>query len=259
MTAHPARALEGRVAIVTGGGSGIGEAISHHLASAGANVVVADISGEAAERVAGEMREAGLDADAMTMDIANRDRVITCVDKVSRSRRRIDVLVNNAGIVRDAQLQKMDQQTWSMVMDTNLRGTCIMTEAVLPVMVAQGAGKVINIASRSALGNFGQTNYAGSKAGVIGLTRSLAYRLGPSGINVNAIGPGYIETSIMQGVSPELRERAVMAAPLRRAGTPDDVAGAALFLASDEAAFVTGQCLFVCGGRSLGAALEIWS
>lgn len=259
MTAQLARALEGRVGIVTGGGSGIGEAISHRLAAAGAKVVVADISGEAAERVAGDIRKDGWDARAMTMDIADRNKVTECVDEVSQSLGRIDVLVNNAGIVRDAQLQKMDETTWSAVMDTNLRGTCIVTETVVPLMVAQGTGKVVNIASRSALGNFGQTNYAGSKAGIIGLTRSLAYRLGPSGINVNAIGPGYIETPIMQGVSPELRERAVMAAPLRRAGTPDDVAGAALFLASDEAAFVTGQCLFVCGGRSLGAALEIWS
>ena len=250
--------LRGKTAVVTGAGSGIGESIAKRAAAAGAHVVVVDVVGEAARRVAREIRDSGEEALALVGDVANPDAVHRVRTEVISAFGRVDILVNNAGIVQDVQLHKMEGWQWDTVIAVNLTGTYLMTRAFAKGMVDQGSGRIVNIASRSLLGNFGQTNYAASKAGIVGLTKSLAIELGPAGINVNAIAPGYIETPIMEKVPDEVRDRAVRAAPLRVAGRPEDVANAAVFLASDLASYITGQCLFVCGGRSLLAALEMW-
>lgn len=251
--------LKDKVVLVTGGGSGIGESIAVRSAEEGAAVVVVDVSADAAMGVAAALEDRGHRATWVVADVASGSAAAEAVARAESSFGRLDVLVNNAGIVRDAQLVNMEEDQWDAVLAVNLSGAYFMCRAAATGMVQRGGGRIVNIASRSLLGNFGQTNYSASKAGIVGLTKSLALELGPSGISVNAIAPGYIETPIMRNVPAEVRKRAVRAAPLRRVGTPDDVASAVTFLASDDASYITGQCLFVCGGRSLASALEMWA
>lgn len=251
--------LKDKVVLVTGGGSGIGESIAVRSAEEGAAVVVVDVSADAAKGVAAALEDRGHRATWVVADVASSSAAAEAVAQAESSFGRLDVLVNNAGIVRDAQLVNMEEDQWDAVLAVNLSGAYFMCRAAATGMVQRGGGRIVNIASRSLLGNFGQTNYSASKAGIVGLTKSLALELGPSGISVNAIAPGYIETPIMRNVPAEVRKRAVRAAPLRRVGTPDDVASAVTFFASDDASYITGQCLFVCGGRSLASALEMWA
>lgn len=250
--------LAERVAIVTGAGSGIGEAIAHELAQRGAHVIVADLRRAAAEAVAQEIEANGARASAMSVNVGERQEVTAMVDEVVSRHERVDILVNNAGTLRDRQIKNLERQEWQRVLAVNLGGAWNCALAVLPRMELQRYGKIVSIASRAALGNFGQTNYASSKAGIIGMTRSLALEKGPYNININAVAPGYVETPMTAGASPELHERALKATPLKRLGEPADIARPVAFLCSDEASYVTGQCLFVCGGRSLKAARENW-
>jgi NAD(P)-dependent dehydrogenase (short-subunit alcohol dehydrogenase family) len=251
--------LGGAVMLVTGSGSGIGEAVARRAAAAGARVVVADIAAGAAGRVAADIAAGGGQAADVAADVSQPAEAERAIGRALEAFGRIDVVVNNAGIVRDAQLVKMDERQWDQVIGVNLTGTYLVSHAAAPHMLRQGRGRIVNIASRSLLGNFGQANYAASKAAVVGLTKSLALELGPGGVNCNAIAPGYIETPIMRDLPAELRMRAKESAPLRRVGSPDDVASAVLFLSSEHSSYITGQCLFVCGGRSLNAALENWA
>jgi 3-oxoacyl-[acyl-carrier protein] reductase len=241
--------LQDRVALVTGGGQGIGRAIALCFVREGAKIAVIDVMDDCARAVAAEIKSAGGDAVAVVCDVTKRDQVETAVTKAVEAFGKIDILCNNAGITRDARLVKMTEDQFDAVIDVNLKGVFNMTQAVAPHMVAQSYGRIITTSSIVGLyGNFGQTNYVASKAGVIGMTRVWARELGPKGITANAVAPGFIVTDMIKTVPQEVLERFTNATPVRRLGEPEDIANAYLFLASDEASFVNGAVLSVDGG-----------
>lgn len=240
--------LQGKVAIITGAARGIGRETALLFAAEGAKVVICDLLDEG-EEVAEEIRSRGGEAIFYRLDVTDREAVKRMVDAVVERYGRIDILVNNAGITRDAQFLKMTEEDWDKVIAVNLKGVFNVTQAVAPVMVAQGKGKVVNAASVVALyGNFGQTNYVASKAGVIGMTKVWARELGRKGINVNAVAPGFIQTEMTAKVPEKVLQMVRERTPLGRLGTPRDVAYAYLFLASDESDYVNGAVLSVDGG-----------
>ena len=241
---------KGRVVLVTGGARGIGRATAGAFAEKGALVVVADRDFAGAEKAAAEL---GLGAFALELDVASESSVKTAVAAVLERVGRIDVLVNNAGITRDSTLLKTAEAAWDAVIDVNLKGTFLMGREVAGQMVKQGAGVILNASSIVGLyGNFGQSNYVASKAGVIGLTKVWARELGRKGVRVNCIAPGFIETDMTAAMPSEVLGPMRTKTPLGRLGRPEDVARAYVFLASDDAAFVTGQVLGVDGGLVLG-------
>jgi NAD(P)-dependent dehydrogenase (short-subunit alcohol dehydrogenase family) len=244
--------LENKVALITGGGSGIGEATAVLFASEGAKIVVADLNSEHAERVANKIKESGGDALAVKVDIANKDDVDKMVEDAKAKFNKIDILVNNAGINKDAFAAKMKEEQWDAVITVNLKGTFLCCQAVQGVMAEGGGGKIINTSSIGALGNMGQANYSASKAGVIGLTKTLALEFARSKINVNCVAPGATKTPMTEGIPPEIVEKLVKKIPLRRFAEPDEIAKVHLFLASDESNYITGQIVFVDGGISVG-------
>ena len=240
--------LQGKVAIITGAARGIGRETALLFAAEGAKVVICDLLDEG-EEVAEEIRSRGGEAIFYKLDVTDREAVKRMVDAVVERYGRIDILVNNAGITRDAQFLKMTEEDWDKVIAVNLKGVFNVTQAVAPVMVAQGKGKIVNAASVVALyGNFGQTNYVASKAGVIGMTKVWARELGRKGINVNAVAPGFIQTEMTAKVPEKVLQMVRERTPLGRLGTPRDVAYAYLFLASDESDYVNGAVLSVDGG-----------
>ena len=240
--------LQGKVAIITGAARGIGRETALLFAAEGAKVVICDLLDEG-EEVAEEIRSRGGEAIFYKLDVTDRDAVKRMVDAVVERYGRIDILINNAGITRDAQFLKMTEEDWDKVIAVNLKGVFNVTQAVAPVMVAQGKGKIVNAASVVALyGNFGQTNYVASKAGVIGMTKVWARELGRKGINVNAVAPGFIQTEMTAKVPEKVLQMVRERTPLGRLGTPRDVAYAYLFLASDESDYVNGAVLSVDGG-----------
>jgi 3-oxoacyl-[acyl-carrier protein] reductase len=242
--------LSGKVAMVTGGARGIGRATALKLASEGARVAVIDRDHAGAEEAA---RAAGSGAFALAGDVADAKSAAELVLKVLERADRVDVLVNNAGITRDATLAKTSDEAWEAVLDVNLSGTFYMTRAVAPHLTARGAGVVLNAASIVGLyGNFGQSNYVASKAGVIGLTRVWARELGRKGVRVNCVAPGFIATDMTAGMPPDVLASMQARTPIGRLGRPEDVAAAYAFLASDDAAFINGQVLGVDGGLVLG-------
>ena len=244
--------LDGKTAIITGGSQGIGKATALRFAREGAQVVVADVNDEAGEAVVREIEELGGAARFVRTDVTSRDDAQTLVDAAVDAFGTVDVLVNNAGITRDATLKKMSEEDFDRVVDVNLKGVFNCTKAVLPVMTDSGGGRILNAASIvGRYGNFGQTNYVATKAGVIGMTKTWARELGRDQITVNAVAPGFIDTPMVETVPDNVIGNLEKKTPLGRLGAPEDIANAYLFLASDEAAFITGSVLAVDGGLVL--------
>ncbi len=245
-----AGSLNGKVAVVTGGGRGIGRAVALALAQAGADVAVAvsrDIA--SAEAVAEEIRAGERRALARQTDVASLEAAEALVAATVAALGRIDILVNNAGVTRDGLLMRMPEEDWKTVLDVNLGGAFNCTRAALRRMVRQRGGRIVNITSIMGLtGNAGQANYAASKAGLIGLTKSTAKEVGSRGITCNAVAPGWIETQMTAGLPDEIREQVLKQIPVGRLGQPEDVAGVVAFLCSDAASYMTGQVLVVDGG-----------
>jgi 3-oxoacyl-[acyl-carrier protein] reductase len=239
-----------RVALVTGGASGIGRATVHRLASDGVTVVIADIDDEAGETAATELRSSGSSASYLHLDVADEASWEQAVSTIARDHGRLDILVNNAGITRDGLLIRMKDDDWDWVMETNLRGAFLMTRAAAKLMVRlKNGGRIINIASAAgAMGNAGQANYSAAKAGLIGLTKSSARELAHWNILVNAVAPGLIETDMAAAIPAEAREALLAQVPLKRIGSAREVAEMVGFLAGDGAAYVTGQVFHVNGG-----------
>ena len=242
--------VDGKVAIVTGASRGIGRAVALGLAKAGAKVIV-NYAGNAAaaEEVRQAIADIGGEAVAVQADVADATAVEAMVKLAMDTYGRIDILVNNAGITRDGLLMRMKDEDWDAVIDTNLKGVFYCTKAVSRVMMKQKSGRIINMTSVVGLmGNAGQANYSAAKAGVIGFTKAMAKELASRGITVNAIAPGYISTDMTAGLPEQVKTDLADKIPLNRLGAPEDIAGAALFLASDAAAYITGQTLQVDGG-----------
>jgi 3-oxoacyl-[acyl-carrier protein] reductase len=241
--------LKDKVALVTGGGQGIGKLTAMTFAREGARVAVADINMSAAQAVAAEIEQADGQAKAVFLDVSRNESVEAALQALTNWAGGVDILINNAGITRDARMQKMTEDQFDAVINVNLRGVWLCAKACTPSMIARGGGAIINAASVVGLyGNFGQTNYVAAKAGVIGMTKTWARELGPSGIRVNAVAPGFTSTEMIATVPEKVLESVRERTPLRRLGKPEDIANAYLFLASDEAAFITGVTLSVDGG-----------
>ena len=244
--------LKDRVAIVTGAARGLGEAIALRFAEEGAQLVLCDVDVENAQRTAQKVKDLGRQAFALKVDVSKYSEVQGLVDEALRQFKRVDILVNNAGITRDAQIKNMTEEMWDLVVDVNLKGAFNGCKAVYKPMSEQKYGKIVSLSSRAYLGNFGQVNYSASKAGIVGLTRTLALEFARFNANVNAIAPSMVETDIVKTVPKEVFDRIVANIPFKRIGQPREIANVALFLASDEASYVTGQTIIVCGGRSIG-------
>lgn len=241
--------MTNRTVLVTGASRGIGRACAAALARAGARVAVAARTTDALETLAGEIRALGGEAFATPLDLSSADSIKEAASRVAKDFGRIDILVNNAGITRDGLAMRMKREDWSAVIDTNLTGAFLMAQQVLPGMVRERWGRIINIASVvGEMGNAGQANYVASKAGLIGLTKALAREVGSRTITINAVAPGFISTDMTASLSEELRGKMLGVIPLGRMGTAEEVAAAVRFLASDEAAYITGHVLDVNGG-----------
>jgi len=240
--------VKDRVAIVTGSGQGIGEGIARVLAAAGAKVVVNDLVPEKVDEVASAIGAVGHAADVSIVE-----GVESLVAAALDAHGRVDILVNNVGMARDGYLAKMSEEDWDTVLQVNLKSQFLTCRAVAPHMMEQEYGRIVNISSRAWLGGPGQANYAASKGAVISLTRTLALEMARFGITANVVAPALVDTPLFRGLDEEVQERLVKTIPAKRIGTPEDIGNAVLFLASDEASYVTGQTLYVCGGRSLGA------
>ncbi len=241
--------LANQVAVVTGAGRGIGRAIALRFASEGADVACVSRTAENSEKVAAEVRALGRKAWAYAVDVADAASVNAAVEKILADAGKVDILVNNAGVTRDGLLMRMSDADWDTVLNTNLKGAFLFTRAFSRSFIKQRSGRIINVASVIGLiGNAGQCNYAASKGGLIALTKSVARELGSRGITVNAIAPGFIETDMTAGLKEEWKVELLKKIPLNCLGQPDDIAAAAVFLASAGARYVTGQVLTVDGG-----------
>jgi 3-oxoacyl-[acyl-carrier protein] reductase len=241
--------LEGKVSIVTGASQGIGQAIALELAAAGAAVHLVDIQLEKLNEVAGRVRSAGGQASVHAADVAQAGQVEAVVQAVLAEHKRIDHLVNNAGITRDNLLMRMKEEEWDAVLEINLKGAFLFSKAVIRPMISQRSGRIVNMASVVGLmGNAGQANYAASKAGLIGFSKSLAREVASRGITVNCLAPGYIATPMTERLPEEVKRAFLEVIPMKRFGTPEEVARIVLFLLSDAAAYITGQVLGVSGG-----------
>ena len=241
--------LANQIAVVTGAGRGIGRAIALKFAAAGADVVCVSRTQENSGKVAAEIRALGRKAWAHAVDVADSAAVSTAAEKILAEAGKVDILVNNAGVTRDGLLMRMSDADWDTVLDTNLKGAFLVTKAFVRAFIKQRSGRIINISSVIGLiGNAGQCNYSASKAGLIGFTQSSARELASRGITVNAIAPGFIETDMTAELKPEMRDALLKQIPLNCFGSAEDIASAALYLASPEARYVTGQVLTVDGG-----------
>ena len=244
--------LEGKVALVTGAGRGIGKAIALRFAQEGANVAFTDLAvNEAVEETVKEIEAMGVKAKAYASNAANFDETHEVVKQIVEDFGRIDVLVNNAGITKDGLMMRMSEAQWDAVINVNLKSAFNFIHAVTPVMAKQCGGSIINMSSVVGVsGNAGQCNYSASKAGMIGLAKSIAKEMGPRGIRANCIAPGFIITDMTNQLSQEIKDQWAQQIPMRRGGTPEDVANVALFLASDLSSYVSGQTIHCCGAMN---------
>jgi 3-oxoacyl-[acyl-carrier protein] reductase len=241
--------MPNRVAFITGASRGIGRAIALTLSRAGHDVVIASFEVEKNQEVAAEVQALGGKALPVDLNLTSQDSIKQGIAQASKEFGKIDILVNNAGITRDTLSMRMKPQDWDMVLQINLSGSFFAAQQVIPQMMRERWGRIINIASVvGQRGNAGQANYVASKAGIIGLTKALALELGGRNITVNAVAPGYIETDMTANLPQEVKDRFLAEIPLKRAGAPDDVAAAVKFLASDDAAYITGHVINVNGG-----------
>ncbi len=239
--------LKDKVAVITGSARGIGLATAKKFQSEGAQVVIADLEPNLVKEVAQE-----LDTMGVVVNVVDRESVDAMFNQVKERYGRVDILVNNAGVIRDAQLTKMKPSDFDFVVDVNLKGVFNCTQSVVETMIAQGSGVILNASSVVGIyGNFGQTNYVATKAGVIGMTKTWARELGKKGIRVNAVAPGFIETRMTEGIPDKVMEALNAKVSLRRMGKPEEIANAYLWLASDESSYVTGHVLSVDGGASV--------
>jgi len=240
--------LEGKVALITGGANGIGKVTAKRFLKEGAKVVISDINEEMGNETVGELQQYG-EITFIQADVSNTEQIEKMVDSIVEVYKQIDILINNAGITIDGMLTKMDESSWEKVLSVNLSGVFKCTKAVVPVMLEQGSGVILNASSVVGIhGNIGQTNYAATKAGVIGLTKSWAKEFGAKGIRVNAVAPGFIATDMTATIPQKLLDVMAYKTPLRKLGKPEDIAAAYLYLASDDANFITGTILNVDGG-----------
>lgn len=241
--------LQDQVAIITGSGGGLGEAIAKKMASQGAHIVINDINAEGAERVAADIRAMGVRALVTLGSVTSADDCEKMVEAALAEFGKIDILVNNAGITKDGLLLRMKEEQWDIVLDINLKGAFLCTKAVIRPMMKAEYGRIVNIASVVGVGgNAGQANYAASKGGLISFTKSVAQEFGGRNVTANAVAPGFIQTNMTHVLSEEARDAWLTRIPLHRPGTPEDVAAVVAFLASPEAGYVTGQCLNIDGG-----------
>ena len=241
--------FEGKTALITGGARGIGKVIAERFAAEGARLALCDVDMELVAETAREFTDKGYAASAYKMNVADEESVKDAVKEVVDDAGQIDILINNAGITRDGLMLRMKRADWDSVIAVNLTGTYLVSQTVVRHMVKARFGRIINIASVVGLiGNIGQANYSASKAGIFGLTKTMAKEFATRGITVNAIAPGYIETEMTATLSDEARQAFLKAVPLNRPGSPNDVAAATVFLASDDASYMTGQVLSVDGG-----------
>jgi 3-oxoacyl-[acyl-carrier protein] reductase len=241
--------LANQIAVVTGAGRGIGRGIALAFAAEGADVVCVSRTLENSEKVAGEIRALGRKAWPCAVDVANAAAVAEAADKILTDATRVDILVNNAGVTRDGLLMRMSEQDWDAVLDTNLKGAFLFTKAFSRAFLKQRAGRIINIASIAGLmGNAGQSNYAASKAGLLGFTKSLAREFASRGVNVNAIAPGFIDTDMTSVLKEDIKAEILKQIPLGSFGQTEDIARAAVYLAGPGGRYVTGQVLTVDGG-----------
>ena len=243
--------LEGRRALVTGAARGIGRGIVERFAAEGARVVGSDVDGTTLEATTATIAETGVELHSVVADVREPGDITALVARASESLGGIDIVVNNAGIQREAPLEIMSLDEWDAVLDVDLRAYFLVIQAALPLLQQSPHARIVNISSRAHLGLAGQVNYSAAKAGVIGMTRALSLELGPRGITVNAIAPGMIDTDLVRNNrrAEEMIASAVESTPLRHIGTPADVAAAVAYLASDDGAFVSGEVLHVTGGR----------
>ena len=240
--------LDYQIAVVTGAGRGIGRAIAHKLADEGADIVCVSRTQENSQKVADEIQAKGRKSWAVAVDVSDTPAVEAAVAEILKDPGKVDILVNNAGVTRDNLLMRMSEEEWDTVLDTNLRGAFVLTKAFTRNFLKQRSGRVINIASVVGLGNAGQANYAASKAGLIGFTKSVAREFAPRGITVNAVAPGFIETDMTAVLKDEIKTGLMEVIPMKKLGNVEDIAGAVLYLASPAAQYVTGQVLTVDGG-----------
>lgn len=244
--------LKGKVSIITGGGRGIGQATALKFAREGALVVVSDMNQATVDDTVAEIRKEGFDALGFVVDVTKRAQIDAMVQAVMAKYGRIDVLVNNAGIVMDAQLKKMSDVAFDKVIDVNLKGTYNCTRAVVDIMIEQSSGVILNASSIVGIfGNFGQTNYAASKFGVIGMVKTWARELGKKGIRANAVCPGFVETPILASIPEKVLDSMRERVPMGRLGKPEDIANTYAFLASDEANYINGAVIEVSGGATI--------
>jgi len=245
--------LEGKVAVVTGAARGIGKAIALKLASEGAAIAFTDLAiDDNAKATETEIEALGVKVKGFASNAANYDDTQKVVADIAKEFGRIDILVNNAGITRDGLLMRMTEQQWDMVINVNLKSAFNFTQACTPIMMKQKSGSIINMSSVVGVsGNAGQANYSASKAGMIGLAKSVAKELGSRGIRANCIAPGFIITEMTHQLPEDVRKEWASKIPLKRGGTPEDVASVTLFLASDLSSYVTGQVINVCGGMNV--------
>lgn len=241
--------LKDKVALVTGGAQGIGRTISEELARAGAHVVLGDVNLEGAQARAEAINNSGGSASAVKIDVSNATEVREVFDFIIKDKKPVDIVVNNAGITRDGLMVRMKESDWDLVLDINLKGSFLCSQQAAKQMMKQKSGAIVNIASIvGVMGNFGQANYSASKAGVIGLTKTLAREVASRGIRVNAIAPGFIDTEMTRVLDEEVRQKLIEQIPLARLGLPEDVARCVNFLVSDKSSYITGQVINLNGG-----------